>query len=60
MLICWKFEGGSINSKIITEFPEDFHPTDMQWHPRPANQSLGAIKKQALDVLLITTADGRS
>jgi intraflagellar transport protein 80 len=59
LLISWKFEGGIINSKVVTEFPDDFYPTDMQWHPRPSQTGLGAVKKQAMDVLLITTTDGR-
>jgi len=39
----------------VAEFPNDFYPTDMQWHPHP-NTSIA--KKSSLDVLLITTADG--
>ncbi|XP_016838578.1 intraflagellar transport protein 80 homolog [Nasonia vitripennis] len=58
-LMSWKFEGGTINAKVVTEFPDDFHPTDMSWHPRPAQTNLGAVKKQAMDVLLITTSDGK-
>lgn len=40
----------------MTEFPNDFYPTDMQWNPRPNHISIA--KKLSLDVLLITTADG--
>ncbi|XP_029033851.1 intraflagellar transport protein 80 homolog isoform X2 [Osmia bicornis bicornis] len=58
LLISWHLEGGIAHSSIITEFPDDFYPTDMQWHPRP-NYALLITKKQSLDVLLITTADGK-
>ncbi|XP_015608210.1 intraflagellar transport protein 80 homolog [Cephus cinctus] len=60
LLICWHLEGGTAHSNIISKFPEDFYPTDMQWHPRPV-QSAGvtSTKKQSFDVLLITTADGK-
>ncbi|XP_058808826.1 uncharacterized protein LOC131674265 isoform X14 [Phymastichus coffea] len=59
-LMCWKFEDGAINSRVVAELPEDFYPTDMQWQPRPAQASgVGAVKKQSLDVLLISTADGK-
>lgn len=47
-------EGGIAHPTIVTEFPSDFYPTDMQWHPRPVQ-----IKKQSLDVLLISTAEGK-
>lgn len=50
-------EGGIAHSNIITEFSDDFYPTDMQWHPRP-NYAVLITKKQSLDILLITTADG--
>ncbi|XP_072760097.1 intraflagellar transport protein 80 homolog [Anoplolepis gracilipes] len=56
LLVCWHLEGGTAHSTVVTEFPNDFYPTDMQWHPHP-NQSL--TKKSSLDVLLITTADGK-
>ncbi|KAG7208843.1 hypothetical protein KM043_015029 [Ampulex compressa] len=58
LLICWHLEGGIAHSSIITEFPSDFYPTDMQWHPRP-NYTVSVTKKQSLDVLLIATADGK-
>ncbi|XP_014608812.1 PREDICTED: intraflagellar transport protein 80 homolog [Polistes canadensis] len=58
LLICWYLESGNTHSTVITEFPLDFFPTSMQWHPRP-NHLVTASKKQSLDVLLITTADGR-
>ncbi|XP_014204376.1 intraflagellar transport protein 80 homolog [Copidosoma floridanum] len=59
-LICWKFEGGVVSAKVIAEFPDDFYPTGMQWHPRPSQPtSSGALKKQSMDVLLITTDDGK-
>ena len=57
MLISWHLEGGIAHSSVVTEFPDDFYPTDMQWHPRP-NYAALITKKQSLDVLLITTADG--
>lgn len=57
MLISWHLEGGIAHSNIVTEFSDDFYPTDMQWHPRP-NYTALITKKQSLDVLLITTADG--
>ncbi|XP_018058932.1 PREDICTED: intraflagellar transport protein 80 homolog [Atta colombica] len=56
LLICWHLEGGIAHSTIVTQFSSDFYPTDMQWHPRP-NQT--ASMKKSLDVLLITTADGK-
>ncbi|XP_043253953.1 intraflagellar transport protein 80 homolog [Colletes gigas] len=58
LLISWHLEGGIAHSSIVTEFPDDFYPTDMQWHPRP-NYTTLITKKQSLDVLLITTADGK-
>ncbi|XP_076387112.1 intraflagellar transport protein Oseg5 isoform X4 [Megachile rotundata] len=58
LLISWHLEGGIAHSNVVTEFPDDFYPTDMQWHPRP-NYALLITKKQSLDVLLITTADGK-
>ncbi|XP_011686372.1 PREDICTED: intraflagellar transport protein 80 homolog [Wasmannia auropunctata] len=58
LLICWHLEGGTAHSTVVTEFPNDFYPTDMQWHPRP-NQTASVAKKSSLDVLLITTADGK-
>ncbi|KAI4494196.1 hypothetical protein M0802_009065 [Mischocyttarus mexicanus] len=58
LLICWYLESGNAHSTVITEFPLDFFPTSMQWHPRP-NHLVTASKKQSLDVLLITTANGR-
>ncbi|XP_060811530.1 intraflagellar transport protein 80 homolog isoform X3 [Bombus pascuorum] len=58
LLIAWHLEGGTAHSSIVTEFPNDFYPTDMQWHPRP-NYAALITKKQSLDVLLITTADGK-
>ncbi|CAK9809405.1 Intraflagellar transport protein 80 homolog [Anthophora plagiata] len=58
LLISWHLEGGTVHSSIVTEFPDDFYPTDMQWHPRP-NYAVLITKKQSLDVLLITTADGK-
>ncbi|XP_076755715.1 intraflagellar transport protein Oseg5 [Xylocopa sonorina] len=58
LLISWHLEGGIAHSTIVTEFPDDFYPTDMQWHPRP-NYAVLITKKQSLDVLLITTADGK-
>ncbi|CAK9811983.1 Intraflagellar transport protein 80 homolog [Anthophora quadrimaculata] len=58
LLISWHLEGGTAHSSIVTEFPDDFYPTDMQWHPRP-NYAVLITKKQSLDVLLITTADGK-
>ncbi|PBC33240.1 Intraflagellar transport protein [Apis cerana cerana] len=58
LLISWHLEGGIAHSNIITEFPDDFYPTDMQWHPRP-NYAVLITKKQSLDILLITTADGK-
>ncbi|OAD57910.1 Intraflagellar transport protein 80 like protein [Eufriesea mexicana] len=58
LLISWHLEGGIAHSSIVTEFPDDFYPTDMQWHPRP-NYTALITKKQSLDVLLITTADGK-
>lgn len=56
LLICWHLEGGIAHSTVVTEFPNDFYPTDMQWHPRPNTAS--GTKTSTLDVLLITTADG--
>ncbi|KAL2750901.1 intraflagellar transport protein 80 isoform X1 [Vespula maculifrons] len=58
LLICWYLESGNAHSTVITEFSSDFFPTSMQWHPRP-NHLITASKKQSLDILLITTADGR-
>lgn len=58
LLICWYLESGKAHSSVITEFPSDFYPTYMQWHPRP-NHLMTASKKQSLDILLITTADGK-
>lgn len=57
LLICWYLESGNAHSAVIAEFPTDFFPTSMQWHPRP-NHLITASKKQSLDILLITTADG--
>lgn len=57
LLMCWHLEGGIAHSIIVAEFPHDFYPTDMQWHPRP-NHTASVAKKSSLDVLLITTADG--
>ncbi|XP_067210139.1 intraflagellar transport protein 80 homolog isoform X3 [Linepithema humile] len=58
LLICWRLESGTAHSTIITEFPNDFYPTDMQWHPY-SNQAPSITKQSSLDVLLITTADGK-
>ncbi|XP_066597521.1 intraflagellar transport protein 80 homolog [Prorops nasuta] len=59
-LICWHLEGGIAHPNIITEFAADFFPTDMHWHPKPNHYATASFgKKQSLDVLLITTADGR-
>ncbi|XP_076675332.1 intraflagellar transport protein Oseg5 isoform X3 [Andrena cerasifolii] len=58
LLIVWHLEGGTAHSSVVTEFPDDFYATDMQWHPRP-NYAVLITKKQSLDVLLITTADGK-
>ncbi|XP_033228073.1 intraflagellar transport protein 80 homolog [Belonocnema kinseyi] len=58
-LICWHLEGGMVNSSVVAEFPADFYPTDMQWHPRPTQTAIASSKKQSLDVLLITTTDGK-
>jgi len=60
LLICWHLEGGIAQSTIITEFPNDFYPTDMQWHSYPNHNTLSVATKSSLDVLLITTADGMS
>lgn len=57
LLISWNLEGGIAHPNVVTEFPNDFYPTDMQWHPRP-NHTASMTKKSSLDVLLITTADG--
>lgn len=57
LLISWHLEGGIAHPSVVTEFPDDFYPTDMHWHPRP-NYGVLITKKQSLDVLLITTADG--
>ncbi|XP_033323231.1 intraflagellar transport protein Oseg5 isoform X1 [Megalopta genalis] len=58
LLISWHLEGGIAHSSVVTQFPDDFYPTDMQWHPR-LNYGTLITKKQTLDVLLITTADGK-
>ncbi|XP_046470778.1 intraflagellar transport protein 80 homolog isoform X2 [Neodiprion pinetum] len=58
ILLCWRLEGGTVHSSIITTFPSEFCPTDMQWHPRPMQPSMSS-KKQSFDILLITTADGK-
>ncbi|XP_054006433.1 intraflagellar transport protein 80 homolog isoform X2 [Hylaeus anthracinus] len=58
LLISWYLEGGTPHSTIVTQFSDDFYPTDMQWHPRQ-NYAVSITKKQSLDVLLITTADGK-
>ncbi|XP_076654233.1 intraflagellar transport protein Oseg5 isoform X1 [Halictus rubicundus] len=58
LLIAWHLEGGIAHSSVVTQFPDDFYPTDMQWHPR-LNYGALISKKQTLDVLLITTADGK-
>ncbi|KAL0124330.1 hypothetical protein PUN28_006277 [Cardiocondyla obscurior] len=57
LLVCWHLEGGIAHSTVVTKFPSDFYPTDMQWHPRPKIAS--TAKASSLDVLLITTADGK-
>lgn len=57
-LVCWHLEGGVARGTTVVEFPAGFYPTDMQWHPRPAQGSSVSVKKQSLDILLITTADG--
>ncbi|XP_012280148.1 intraflagellar transport protein 80 homolog [Orussus abietinus] len=59
LLICWHLEGGTAHSTIVTKFSDDFYPTDMQWHPRPMQPSAVTTKMQSLDVLLITSADGK-
>jgi len=59
LLICWHLENGIAQSTIVTEFPIDFYPTDMQWHSY-SNHTLSVATKSSLDVLLITTADGMS
>lgn len=46
-----------MNSSLVVEFPSDFFPTSMQWHPR-SSSGMNSGMKQTLDVLLITTADG--
>ena len=58
-LLCWHLEGGIARASTIVEFPIGFYPTDMQWHPRPAQGTTTSVKKQSLDILLITTADGK-
>lgn len=52
-------ESGMLNSSVIAEFPTDFYPTDMQYYPRPSQTTISSSKKQSLDVLLITTTDGK-
>ncbi|KAG8035853.1 hypothetical protein G9C98_002979 [Cotesia typhae] len=59
VLLCWHLDGSSTQTTKITEFPEDFYPTDMQWHPRAIQNTGTSIKKQSHDVVLITTADGK-
>ncbi|XP_043275719.1 intraflagellar transport protein 80 homolog [Venturia canescens] len=56
-LLCWQLEGGVARASTVVEFPVNFYPTDMQWHPRPG--LVNSVKKQSLDILLITTADGK-
>lgn len=58
-LICWHLESGMLNSSVVAEFPLDFYPTDMQYYPRPSQTTISSSKKQSLDVLLITTTDGK-
>ncbi|XP_029671491.1 intraflagellar transport protein 80 homolog [Formica exsecta] len=57
LLVCWHLKNGTVHSTVVTEFSNDFYPTDMQWHPHPNHISIA--KKSSLDVLLITTADGK-
>ncbi|XP_070155194.1 intraflagellar transport protein 80 homolog [Polyergus mexicanus] len=57
LLVCWHLENGTAHPTVVTEFSNDFYPTDMQWHPHPNHTSIA--KKSSLDVLLITTADGK-
>ncbi|XP_011861204.1 PREDICTED: intraflagellar transport protein 80 homolog isoform X2 [Vollenhovia emeryi] len=59
LLICWHLEGGVAHSTVVIEFPNDFYPTDMQWHPRPNIVSSAKTNTSSLDVVLITTADGK-
>ncbi|XP_063974091.1 intraflagellar transport protein 80 homolog [Diachasmimorpha longicaudata] len=59
LLICWHLEGGTAHPSTVTQFPNDFNPTDMQWHPRSIQNVGTSMIKQSLDVLLITTADGK-
>ncbi|CAG5078654.1 Similar to Ift80: Intraflagellar transport protein 80 homolog (Rattus norvegicus) [Cotesia congregata] len=59
VLLCWHLDGSSAQTTKIAEFPEDFYPTDMQWHPRAIQNTGTSIKKQSHDVVLITTADGK-
>ncbi|XP_034936884.1 intraflagellar transport protein 80 homolog isoform X2 [Chelonus insularis] len=59
LLICWHLDGGSVHPTTVTEFPVNFYPTDMQWHPRSIQNNGTSIKKQSHDILLITTADGK-
>ncbi|XP_049774478.1 intraflagellar transport protein 80 homolog isoform X1 [Schistocerca cancellata] len=39
----------------VTDFPNDFYPTDLHYFPKLQS----SIKKQGLDILLISTADGK-
>ncbi|KAK0160104.1 hypothetical protein PV328_007545 [Microctonus aethiopoides] len=59
LLLSWHLDGGSVNATTITQFPNDFYPNDMQWHPRSIQTNGTSIKKQSQDILLITTADGK-
>ncbi|XP_020293315.1 intraflagellar transport protein 80 homolog isoform X2 [Pseudomyrmex gracilis] len=60
VLLCWYLEGGTTaHSAVITVFPDDFYPTDMQWHSRSSTDTASIAKKSSMDVLLITTADGK-
>jgi len=56
--MCWNLEGGTAHPTVITEFPSDFYPTDMQWHPY-FNYAVSTVKGSSYDVLLITTTDGK-
>ncbi|XP_011140826.1 intraflagellar transport protein 80 homolog isoform X1 [Harpegnathos saltator] len=58
LLISWHLEGGIAHASVVTQFPNDFYPTDMQCHPC-LNHTVFIAKKSSLDVLLITTADGK-
>ncbi|XP_026825249.1 intraflagellar transport protein 80 homolog isoform X2 [Ooceraea biroi] len=58
LLICWNLEGGTAHPTVVTEFPNDFYPTDMQWHPY-FNNNVPIVKGSSFDILLITTTDGK-